>query len=142
MASFGHWCRRLCSCPTRQCSFSLHTTSPFLKVFFSFKTARDVFIFGTVPILCKSDFWSLLLKRFSNFIWIHHWRNCWISSGSTYRFSSWPPLTWSSVSSSNRIASTLASRVLHATVLSFMLMCWHYLWIQKQVHIRQSLASW
>lgn len=49
---------------------------------------------------------------------------------------------WSSVSFNNRIASTLAYCVLHPTILSFMFMCWHFLWIQKQVCIRQMLASW
>lgn len=48
----------------------------------------------------------------------------------------------SSLSISNRIVSMLAYCVLHPTVLSFMFMCWHYLWIQKRVCIRQSLASW
>lgn len=62
MASFTYWCKRFCSRPTRQGSFSLQTTFQFLKKFFTFKTDSDVLIFWTVQILCKSDFWSLILE--------------------------------------------------------------------------------
>lgn len=79
------------------------------------------------------QFWLLVFDftRFINFAWTHHWRNYWIYSGSMYRLHTLPPLMWFSVLPSNRIASALAFCTFHPMILSFMLLCWHYPWVQK-----------
>lgn len=64
---------------------------------------------------------------------MHHWRNYWIYSGSIYRLPAY--VLFSIAKQQNWIYA------FHPMILSFMSICWHIPWIQKQVSIGQYLVG-